>query len=185
MRRSIPKAISGASARTGRRDSTQPVAGSSFSLERASVIRSIEPRDIDAWGELRARLWPHANPHELAEEARDFGAGSVVTGITAVFIAEDDAAAPIGFLELSVRAFSDGCDSMPVPHVEGWYVEPHARGKGVGRSLIDRAERWARAHEFTELASDTEIDNLASLRAHTRCGFDEAERLIKFRKSLG
>ncbi len=33
-------------------------------------------------------------------------------------------------------------------------------------------------------ASDTEIDNEASLHAHVRCGFVETERLIKLRKSL-
>jgi aminoglycoside 6'-N-acetyltransferase I len=148
------------------------------------VTRSIEPRDIHAWAALRAKLWPEANPQELAEEAREFVAGSAVPGLSAVFIAEYEAATPLGFLELSVRAFSDGCDSTPVPHIEGWYVEPHARGKGVGRSLIDDAERWARARGFTEIASDTEIGNQASLRAHQRCGFDEVERLIKFRKSL-
>ena len=148
------------------------------------MIRPIQPRDSGAWAALRARLWPEANPKALAEEAREFAAGSAVPGLTAVFFAEDDAAVPLGFLELSVRAFSDGCDSMPVPHVEGWYVEPQVRGKGVGRRLIESAERWARAHGFTEIASDTEISNEASLRAHTRCGFDEVERLIKFRKSL-
>jgi aminoglycoside 6'-N-acetyltransferase I len=73
---------------------------------------------------------------------------------------------------------------MPVPHVEGWYVEPDARGKGVGRALMRRAEEWSTARGHTELASDTEIDNMASLRAHERCGFEEVERLIKLRKPL-
>ena len=104
--------------------------------------------------------------------------------LDAVFLAENDEAHPVGFLELSLRAFSDGCNSMPVPHVEGWYVEPQARRHGLGLALMSAAEDWARARGFTELASDTQLDNDASQRAHARCGFDEVERLIKFRKKL-
>jgi aminoglycoside 6'-N-acetyltransferase I len=133
---------------------------------------------------MRSRLWPDADAQGLADEARAFNDGYAVPGVDAVFIAEDELPEPVGFLELSVRQFSDGCDSMPVPHVEGWYVEPGARGQGLGRDLMRRAEEWAQERGFTELASDTGIDNEASLRAHAHCGFVEVERLIKFRKPL-
>ncbi len=104
--------------------------------------------------------------------------------LDAVFLAESDRAEPLGFLELSVRAFSDGCDSMPVPHVEGWYVEATARATGVGRALMRAAEEWARTRGFTELASDSELENSAAQRAHMACGFAEVDRLVKFRKVL-
>ncbi|MGD0475450.1 MAG: GNAT family N-acetyltransferase [Candidatus Velthaea sp.] len=148
------------------------------------MIRPVERNDVPAWATMRARLWPEAEAAALTEEARAFIDGRAVPGIDAAFIVEDDAAQAAGFLELSVRAFSDGCDSMPVPHVEGWYVEPSARGRGLGRNLLRRAEGWARERGFTELASDTGVDNEASLRAHVHCGFAEVERLIKFRKVL-
>jgi aminoglycoside 6'-N-acetyltransferase I len=147
------------------------------------VIRTFEPSDAQAWAVLRAKLWPHAAA-ELLREANAFATGVPIPNITAVFIAEDDGRRAIGFLELALRSFSDGCDSMPVPHVEGWYVEPEARGKGIGSALMRAAEEWAKERGFTELASDTEIDNGASLRAHERCGFSEVERLIKLRKPL-
>lgn len=132
---------------------------------------------------MRAQLWPHADAAELAREARDFSSGAGVPTIDVVFIADDDDR-QIGFLELSLREFSDGCDSMPVPYVEGWYVEPTARKHGVGKALMRAAEAWSRERGFTELASDTEVGNETSLRAHKRCGFEETERLIKLRKEL-
>lgn len=132
---------------------------------------------------MRSRLWPHADAAELAREAATFSGGADVPTLDAVFIAERDGRA-VGFLELSLREFSDGCDSMPVPYVEGWYVEPGARGTGVGRALMQAAEAWSRERGFTELASDTQLDNDGSLRAHERCGFEETERLIKLRKQL-
>jgi aminoglycoside 6'-N-acetyltransferase I len=147
------------------------------------LIRAVTPADEATWALLRSRLWQSADAHELAAETRAFLDGATLPTIAAVFIAEEEVTA-VGFLELAVRSFSDGCDSMPVPHVEGWYVEPFARGKGVGRALMDSAENWARDRGFTELASDTEPWNERSIAAHARCGFRETERLVKFCKTL-
>ncbi len=133
---------------------------------------------------MRGRLWPIADASELAREARAFVAGAAAPLLEAVFVAADELGGLVGFLELSVRPFADGCDSQPVPHVEGWFVEASARRLGIGRELMRAAENWARTRGFCELASDTEVHNEGSQRAHECCGFREAERLIKFRKAL-
>lgn len=148
-------------------------------------IRPVGPHDAAAWAAMRARLWPDADAAEMQCEADAFVAGARQAALEAVFLAEDDSAWPLGFIELSIRAFADGCESMPVPHVEGWYVEPSVRRTGIARALMSAAENWARAHGFTELASDTEVENVASQDAHAGCGFAETERLVKFRKRLG
>jgi len=150
-------------------------------MERS--IRPAVPADADAWAALRSRLWPDADPASLLAETRAFLAGDDVDVLAAAFLATG-ASGPIGFVELSIRPFADGCASRPVPHVEGWFVEEPARGRGIGRALMTSAEAWARARGFTELASDAELDNEGSLRAHTGCGFVETERLVKFRKAL-
>jgi aminoglycoside 6'-N-acetyltransferase I len=147
------------------------------------LVRSIRRGEAQVWAMLRARLWPAADAEELAAEARAFLDGRQVPTIAAVFLAEEEGV-PLGFLEVAMRAFSDGCDSMPVPHVEGWYVEPFARRRHVGSALMQAAENWARERGFAELASDTEPWNDASLAAHARIGFQETERLVKFRKVL-
>jgi len=147
------------------------------------TVRPVEARDVGSWSGLRASLWPEADGGELAREAHAFVSGRAAPALAAAFVAEDGAAT-LGFIEVAVRAFSDGCDSMPIPHVEGWYVEPSARGRGVGRRLMEAAELWARGQGFSEIASDTEVHNGASQRAHEACGFEEVERLIKFRKAL-
>ncbi len=147
------------------------------------MVRALVPGDLEAWTAFRRDLWPEADAGELANEARAFLATGTQPTLTAVFVA-DDGSSPVGCIELSIRPFSDGCESMPVPHVEGWYVEPRARGRGVGRALVQAAEGWARALGFTELASDAELSNEASQRAHAGCGFEETERLVKFRKRL-
>jgi aminoglycoside 6'-N-acetyltransferase I len=148
------------------------------------VIRPLAEHDVAAWAPMRAQLWPEADASELAREAAAFLAAPAETAlIDAVFVA-DRLGEVIGFLELAVRAFSDGCDSMPVPHVEGWYVSGSERSRGVGRALIAAAANWARERGFTELASDTEVSNERSQHAHTACGFEEVDRLVKYRMRL-
>ncbi len=147
-------------------------------------VRPLEKRDVEAWSQMRSRLWPDADGDGLYRETIAFVAGDYPV-LSAVIVAEDEGGALRGFVEIFIRPFSDGCDSMPVPHVEGWYVEPSHRGAGLGRRLVRAAENWAGSRGFSELASDTEIQNEGSRRAHEACGFQEVARIIKFRKPLG
>ena len=89
-----------------------------------------------------------------------------------------------GFVEIGSRSYAEGCESAPVAYLEGWYVDPDARRSVLGRRLVEAAEDWARANGFTELASDAELDNEVSHRAHWALGFDEVERQACFRKRL-
>jgi aminoglycoside 6'-N-acetyltransferase I len=148
------------------------------------AIRPLQSRNVQPWATLRGALWPEADGADLLREANAFASGASESLVDAVFVAEDDALQTIGFVELSIRDFADGCDSMPIPHIEGWYVEPSARGQGVGTALMHAAEAWARERGFTEIASDTEVENVPSQRAHAALGYEETERLVKFRKSL-
>jgi aminoglycoside 6'-N-acetyltransferase I len=149
------------------------------------VIRPVEARDAAAWAAMRGRQWPHADAADLLREAQAFTTEPNEAIIAAAFIAEDDATQPLGYIEVSIREFADGCDSSPIPYVEGWYVEPFARRQGLARALMLAAETWARGRGFTELASDTEIFNDEGQSAHAACGFEETERVVNFRKLLG
>jgi len=59
------------------------------------------------------------------------------------------------------------------PYLEGWFVEPRFGKKGLGRTLMNAAERWAISRGYTELASDAELENSLSIRLHKRLGFLE------------
>jgi aminoglycoside 6'-N-acetyltransferase I len=89
-----------------------------------------------------------------------------------------------GFLEASLRRYADGCSTSPVGYIEGWYVDDDVRRQGVGRQLVKTAEHWALVQGCREMASDCEIDNEVSFRAHLAIGYAEVERLIHFQKPL-
>ena len=89
-----------------------------------------------------------------------------------------------GFASYALRPWAEGCASMPVPYLEGWWVAPELRRRGVGRALVAAIEAWARAHGHVELGSDALVDNHTSHAAHAALGFDEVERVVAYRKRL-
>ena len=90
----------------------------------------------------------------------------------------------VGFAELSLRPYAEDCRTSPVAFLEGWYVAPSMRRRGVGRALVRAAEEWGRAQGCREFGSDTQFDNSASIAAHLALGFDDAGALRSFRKDL-
>ena len=145
-------------------------------------IREGVPNDAAVWAELRSVLWPD-NAHANGAEIREFFAGDS-NDIVKLFVAEGDTTDIIGFIELNLRNFAEGSRRRFVPYVEAWFVREESRGRGVGQALMRRAEVWAREVGFTELASDTEIDNLRSIALHKAMGFEEIDRVVCFLKPL-
>ena len=79
---------------------------------------------------------------------------------------------------------AEGCTISPVAYIEGWYVDPDLRRRKVGSQLVFAAEEWAKGQGFTEIASDTQIENAISITAHTALGYAEVDRIVCFRKRL-
>lgn len=147
-------------------------------------IRSAQPPDADAWLRLRLALWPSEPSAELRHEIDQFFAGRL-HDVKAAFLAEAEPGQIVGFAELNIRAYAEGCSTDKVAYLEAWYMEPAYRGKGIGAAMIEAAEQWALENSCTEFASDTLHDNDIGRRAHLAVGFEEVEVIRCFRKQLG
>jgi aminoglycoside 6'-N-acetyltransferase I len=101
-----------------------------------------------------------------------------------VFVAERQDGAIAGFVEVGSRPYADGCDTSPVGYVEALYVDEGVRRQGYARALLAAAEDWARARGYTEIASDTQLNNDVSYAVHRRTGYEEVDRIVQFRKVL-
>ncbi len=128
-------------------------------------------------------LWPE---EESDAHHDDMASYLEAPGRYCQFVAYDDDGATMGFVEASVRSdYVNGAESSPVAFLEGIYVVPAYRRRGVARRLVDIVERWARERGFLELASDALLNNNESHAMHGALGFDETERVVYFRKVLG
>ena len=145
-------------------------------------VRAIRDEDRDAWRAMRGRLWPDEDSEHEREIAAFFGRRCERPA--AVFIAGDATGAALGFAEASLREFAEGCSSSPVAYLEGWFVERGARREGVGAALVRAVAEWGRAQGCRELASDSELHNTTSIKAHSALGFSEVGRVVCFRRSL-
>jgi aminoglycoside 6'-N-acetyltransferase I len=156
----------------------------------AARIRVLTPSDLSAWVELRRQLWPHHKFEDLAKDAADLlltaddGRFRRASMPATVLLAEMSAGRIVGFAEVDLRPYADGCQSSPVGYLEGWYVVPEHRGKNVGRALVLGAEDWARNQGCTEMASDTGLENTDSQKAHHALGYEEVDRMVHFRRPL-
>jgi len=145
------------------------------------IVRPVRAADGDQWRCMREALWPEGVANHASEIQEFFADPS--SARNTVLVAEYDGVL-VGFVELSLRAYAEGCETSPVAYLEGWFVSNDVRGAGIGRALLRAAEEWARAQGCSEFASDAEADNVASAEAHRACGFDDAGLIRCFRKRL-
>ena len=147
-----------------------------------TTIERCASLDQPGWLQMRIALWTDATPDDHL-------------GYMAISLAQperflqlmmyDETHQPIGFIEGSIRGdYVNGTETSPVGFVEGVYVVPGWRRKGVARQLFAAIGDWAKARGCRELASDALLENESSQRAHRALGFEETERVVYFRRML-
>ena len=148
------------------------------------TVRTAKQDDVAFWLQLRTAFWPDDTESEHRKEIDRFFAGEFPRGAWTVLLAKDAKGGVLGFAELSIRPYAEGCRSNRVAYLEGWFVLPEARERGVGKALIEAAENWGRAQGCSEFGSDADPDNELSRTAHCAVGFTEVGLVRCFRKNL-
>jgi aminoglycoside 6'-N-acetyltransferase I len=149
-------------------------------MSTAIEIRPLTQADKELWARFRHALWPEGSLEDHAKDIVRLLAGGDYWGFVAIGNGE-----PLGFAEVAIRRYANGCETSPVPFLEGIWVEPPARRQGIGRQLVAHVEDFMKALGFGEIGSDALVGNLPSHAAHRAWGFAETERVVYFRKSLG
>lgn len=144
------------------------------------IIRRAAPEDKPDWLRMRLLLWTYATAEGFEPELDAI----LADPNQAAFIASLPDGRRVGFLEAGLRAYGEGCETSPVGYIEGIYVDEDMRGQSLSLRLMRAAEDWAREKGCTEIASDTWLENEASIQMHLRLGYEEMERLVHFAKRL-
>ena len=145
------------------------------------TIRSLAESDLGEWLRLRQLLWDETSEEDHKDEML-----GIIEHADSQYVAVADAGGGsiVGFLEASIRSQAEDCDTDQIGYLEGWYVDESHRQQGIGARLVRSAEDWARRQGCTEMASDAELGNAVSLRAHEKLGYTETSRLVHLRKEL-
>ena len=105
-------------------------------------IRSPRVEERDERVRMRRALWPTCLDEEHLAEFGLFLQGGhdnspascrYAVGEIAAWVAERPAGGLCGFLEASIRPYAEGSEAQPVGYIEGWFVDPDMRKRGVGR----------------------------------------------------
>ena len=144
------------------------------------MIKQARTEDAGSLAALAIQMWEDHTPAELEDEFREL----VNRDDSVCFIRYVDDR-PVAFAQCNLRHdYVEGTESSPVGFLEGIFVSEEYRKKGFAAELLAKCEKWAKEKGCTEFASDCELDNEVSLKFHLSVGFEEANRIICFRKGL-
>lgn len=144
------------------------------------MIKKAGIEDSKIVADLAMLLWPGHEINDLEKEMINY----IDSENGAVFIYFNETIGA-GFAQCSLRNdYVEGTKSSPVGYLEGIYVEAEYRKRGIGKKLLTQCEEWAKSKGCSEFASDCELNNTESLKFHLKIGFEEANRIICFKKKL-
>lgn len=144
------------------------------------MIKQALVEDSKTVTDLAMLLWPDNEPDELEKELKD----EIISNSAAIFIYFNETT-PVGFAQCSLRYdYVEGTENSPVGYLEGIFVRAEYRMRGIAKQLAAQCEEWARNKGCREFASDCQLNNIVSLKFHLHVGFEEANRIICFKKKL-
>lgn len=144
------------------------------------MVREATQADALALAELAIKLWSSHTISELQSEFLD-----LICSDNAVCFIKYVGSKAVGFAQCQLRNdYVEGTDTSPVGYLKGIFVEEEYRHNGYAKELLLKCEKWAKEKHCTEFASDCEINNEISLQFHLSMGFEEANRIICFRKDI-
>ena len=141
------------------------------------MIVSVSKENENAWAEMCVELWQDLTVDSVLRMSHE----GLFKNEFLYFYQNE----PAAFLSLSLRSdYVEGTTSCPVAYIEGLYVKPEFRRRGIAEKLVDHAKEWSAQFGCSELASDCTVDNEASQSFHKDVGFTEANRIVCYTMSL-
>ncbi len=138
------------------------------------ITREATAADAAALAALSTQLGYPAQPGEAAERLSALGPAG------AVLVAEEDGTV-LGWIHVcGVRFFQ----SPPFAEIGGLVVDAAARGKGVGKLLVQAAVRWAAEQGYGKLRVRSNMVREDAHRFYEREGFQRVKTQAVFDRRL-
>ncbi len=136
-------------------------------------IREAIVSDAAALAALSTQLGYPAQPGEAAERLSALGTGAVLVA--------EDAGAILGWIHVcDIRFFQ----SPPFAEIGGLVVDEAARGRGVGKLLVEAAVGWAAEQGYGRLRVRSNVVREDAHRFYEREGFRRVKTQAVFDRKL-
>jgi GNAT superfamily N-acetyltransferase len=144
-------------------------------------IRSAEPRDFDAVTDLLERLGRAQVTDETRDRCREVYAAQVSDPAVDHLVAEDDQGSIVAFCSLHFRNRLN--HATPQAWIPDIFVADEVRRQGIGRRLLDEAERRAIERRCWDLTLESGYARTEAHHLYADFGMRDAGKY--FRKLLG
>jgi ribosomal protein S18 acetylase RimI-like enzyme len=131
-----------------------------FSIRRADV------GDVDRIAPLFDAYRAFYKQAPDLERSAAFLRDRLANGESEIYVAEDSGGQPLGFVQLYPTFASTTTPAGKLWLLNDLYVVEKGRRRGVGRALMERAERLARETHAVGLTLSTATDNLLAQRLY-------------------
>ncbi|WP_337957107.1 aminoglycoside 6'-N-acetyltransferase [Alkalihalobacillus pseudalcaliphilus] len=143
-------------------------------------VKEVRVEESRSVAELMVLLWPNHSVEGFTNDIEEL----IEKDDASIYVAFEGNEL-IGFSQVQLRNdYVEGTGSSPVGYLEGLFVKEAYRLQGYAKELVKAAEHWAKQKGCSEFASDCELTNEKSLHTHLKLGFEEANRIICFKKKL-
>ena len=140
-------------------------------------IRPATAADLAPMAELTTQLGYPVDPETLGERLADMRARTA----DEVLVAVDEDNHPIAWVHVALLATLEASD---LAAINGLVVEEGHRSSGLGASLVDAAEHWARDRGATTILVRSRSTRVRAHRFYQRLGYHEVKRSHVFEKRL-
>jgi GNAT superfamily N-acetyltransferase len=132
-------------------------------------VREASGEDADALARLCTQLGYPAESKDMPVRLKKLAADSNARALVAV-----DAGGVIGLATVHLRDTMN--HSTPIAQLTLLVVDERVRSHGVGRALVEHAERWARERGARRLVVTTALDRTGAHAFYERIGYTHTGR---------
>jgi GNAT superfamily N-acetyltransferase len=144
----------------------------------AARVRPMRREDAAGVAGLAGQLGYPSTKEQIERRLAEVGS----RGPAAALVAEVEEGRLVGWGHVYVV---HGIESDPHAEVGGLVVDASARGRGVGRALMDAIERWAAAQGLAEVALRSNVIRGEAHAFYRALGYESPKTQHKFRKRIG